>query len=118
MGAHRELLYLRTTYPESHDPLNVGWAGGWRLRARRGRQYTLSFNSVHRITQGPLRGGFRRVRSLPARAPHSPTPPEPGGEPRVGVGGGGTGRSTSPFKGDGEYGRFFMTPPVVINGQF
>ena len=35
MGAHRELLYLQMTYPESHDPLNVGWAGGWRLHKQR-----------------------------------------------------------------------------------
>lgn len=53
MRAHRELLYLQMTYPESHDPLNVGWAGGWRLHKQKGRQYTLSFNSMHRITWGP-----------------------------------------------------------------
>lgn len=36
--AHRELLYLQMTYPpESHDPLNVGWAGGWRLRKQKGK---------------------------------------------------------------------------------
>lgn len=64
MGAHSELLYLQMTYPESHDPLNVGWARpggwvyGWRLGKQKGRQYALSFNSMHRITWGPLRGGF------------------------------------------------------------
>lgn len=36
-SAHRELLYLQMTYPESHDPLNVGWAGGWRLRKQKGK---------------------------------------------------------------------------------
>lgn len=36
--AHRELLYLQMTYPpESHDPLNVGWASGWRLRKQKGK---------------------------------------------------------------------------------
>lgn len=76
-----------------------------------GRQYTLSFNSMHRIIRGPS-GEVSDAPALSQPDLTSPPLPERTGEPRAG----GEHRSTSPFKGDG--GEGVMKKEAVNSFQF
>lgn len=79
--------------------------------SKRGRQYTLSFNSMHRITRGAPPGRFPTRRPLSASPgvrlfhPASQSAQSRAGGGGAAGGGGGEHRSASPFKGDGERGR-------------
>lgn len=72
--------------------------GGWRLQEQKRRQYTLSFNSMHRITRGPS-GEVSDVSALSLPALLAPPPAEQRRAARRGAPGWGEHRAPPRLKG-------------------
>lgn len=68
-GGSQRTVVLANDLPRSHDPLNVGWAGGWRLPKQREDNILWALTVCIELHRAPC-GRFltRLLRSLPLRA--------------------------------------------------
>lgn len=82
-GATQGTVVLANDLPGSHDALNVGWAGGWRLPRREPRS---SVGSLARPASN-YPGAPPRGLQVAASPPSQPAAQETGEERRVGRGG-------------------------------